>query len=214
MGYNLYVGYSPESTGTFTFGPSLDLMSIMDDAQRDQTGTQRALQFIQQDPGRFPYLAVRRLGYFFNLELRAFSYFYVNDFLGYIPRIILLLILVVLALPFVVIALSAALGWSLFPRRPESTLVVLLFVAYLLPHVFILSEERFHLTLIPFIAISAAAFWTNPLRALSSRGRLVMSVSVLIAALLLANWGLELGRDWPILFRMLGPTGNQLYLPY
>ncbi len=214
MGYNLYVGYHPESSGTFTFGPSLDLMSILDDAQRDQTGTQQAIAFIRQEPARFPFLAVRRLGYFFNLEWRAFTYFYVNDFLGYIPFAALLLILLILAVPFVLVSISAGFGWALLARRPETLLLLLLFIGYLLPHIFILSEERFHLTLIPFFAILAAAFWTNGLSAVRSRRGLAVTVSVLIVGLLLLNWGLELARDGPTILRMLGPGGNQLYLPY
>ncbi len=214
MGYNLYVGYYPESTGTFMFGPSLDLMSIMDDARRDQVGTQQAIGFIEQDPARFPYLALRRLGYFFNLELRAFTYFYVNDFLGYIPTLPMAVALLVLALPFVIVGLSAALGWALLPRRPETTLLLLLFVGYLLPHVFILSEERFHLTLIPFFAMLAALFWTRGWAAVRRRGPWVVAACALLVVLLLVNWGSQLALSGHTLLGMLGPGGNQIYLPY
>jgi 4-amino-4-deoxy-L-arabinose transferase-like glycosyltransferase len=214
MGYNLYVGYHPQSTGTFTFGPSLDLMSILDDGQRDQLGTQQAIGFIEQDPGRFPYLALRRLGYFFDLELRAFTYFYVNNFLGYIPAVPMLLTLFVLALPFVVLSLSAAFGWALLPRRPETVLLLLLFIGYLLPHVFILSEERFHLTLLPFFAILAAACWTRGWPALRKRGPWVMAACALIAVLLVVNWGVQLSQNAHTLLGMLGPGGNQIYMPY
>jgi hypothetical protein len=214
MGYNLYVGYYPGATGSFAFGPSLDLMSIVDDAQRDQVGTQQAIGFIEQDPARVPYLAVRRLGYFFNLELRAFTYFYVNDFLGYIPTAPMLLTLLVLALPFVIVALSAALGWTLLPRGPETTLLALLFVGYLLPHVLILSEERFHLALIPFFAIVAALLWTRGWSAVRARGPWVVAACALLVALLLVNWGSQLTLGAQTLRGMLGPGGNQIYLPY
>lgn len=214
MGYNLYVGYHPQSTGTFTFGPSLDLLSILDDQARDEIGTQKAIQFIEQDPARFPYLAVRRLGHFFNLEWRAFIYFYVNGFLGRIPAVLLILILAVLALPFAAVAVSASYGAALLPWRPQTALLALLFIGYLLPHVFILSEERFHLTLIPFLAILAANFWASGISILRSRGRLAIMISSLAALLLIVNWGFELIRDGHIILQMLGPNGNQLYLPY
>jgi hypothetical protein len=90
----------------------------------------------------------------------------------------------------------------------------LLFIGYLLPHVFILSEERFHLTLIPFFAILAASFWVNGFSALKSRGRLSVILISLAVIFLLANWGFELARDGNTILQMLGPTGNQLYLPY
>ncbi len=214
MGYNLYVGYYPQSTGSFAFGPSLDLMSILDDRVRDQVGTQKALEFIREDPARFPYLALLRLGYFFNLELRAFTYFYVNNFLGYIPPPALLITLLVLALPFVIVALSASFGAALLEANSQTLLLALLFAGYLLPHVFILSEERFHLTLIPCFAILAANFWMRGISLLRLRGIIFLCIAVLVALLLLANWGLELARDGHVLMQMLGQNGNRLYRPY
>jgi hypothetical protein len=214
MGYNLYLGYHPQSTGTFIFGPSLDLLSILNDQTRDEIGTQKAIEFIRQDPARFPYLAIRRLGYFYNLELRAFTYFYVNNYLGLIPDPLLILILLLLCVPFVIISLSAVFGAALLPTGPELILLALLLFGYLLPHVFILSEERFHLTLIPFLAICAANLWVYGFKALKPRGTLVILIACLVAVLLIVNWGFELSRDGPVLAQMLGPNGNQLYLPY
>lgn len=214
MGYNLYVGYHPQSSGTFAFGPSLDLLSIMDDKARDEIGAQKAIEFIQQDPARFPYLAVRRLGYFFNLELRAFTYFYVNDFLGLIPPVLLAIILLILALPFVFVSLSAAFGLTMLPNNPQTILLALLFAGYLFPHIFILSEERFHLALLPFFAILAANFWTNRSSVFTSIKKPVLYFCVFLALLLLTNWGFELARDGHTIIQMLSPTGNQLYLPY
>ncbi len=214
LGYNLYVGYSPQSNGTFTFGPSLDLLSILDDKTRDEVGTQEAIQFIEQDPARFPVLAVNRLGYFFDVEWRAFTYFYVNNFLGYIPPPLLILILLVLGLPFVVVALSGTFGAISLSWNPQTILLVLLFIGYLLPHVFILSEERFHLALIPFFAIVAANFWVNGFAALRSRSQILLWVALVVALLLVLNWSIEIYRDWPVISQMLGPNGNQLYLPY
>ena len=165
-------------------------------------------------PARFPVLAINRLGYFFDVEWRAFTYFYVNDFLGYIPPSFLIFILLLLSLPFIGIAISAAYGSTLLSWNPKTILLALLFIAYLLPHVFILSEERFHLTLIPFFAILGAGFWTNGLSALKSRGRLAIAISSIIVLLLLVNWGIEIVRSGNIILQMLGPNGNQLYLPY
>ena len=214
IGYQLYVGYHPQSSGTFVFGPSLDLLSILDDKSRDEIGTRMAVEFIRQDPARFPYLMLRRLGYFFGLELRAFTYFYVNDFLGRIPPGLLALILAILTLPFVCVSLSAAFGAGWLRPRPQTALLILLCLAYLFPHVLIISEDRFHLTLVPFFAICAANFWTRGISALKSLGRPALLVSSFLALCLAANWAFELVRDWPVLAAMLGPNGNQLYLPY
>lgn len=220
MGYNLYLGYHPQGDGSFIFGPSLDLLTIMDDAERDRIGAQKALEFIQAQPGRFVPLAVKRLGYFFGLEKRVLMYFYSNNILGYIPPPVLLTVAAILLLPFVFVSTSAAFGLALLRSSPQTVLLALLFISYILPHVFILSEDRFHLALIPFLAILAARCWTSGLKGLSARwgdsayGKLAISLAAFACILLLANWGLELSRDADKIAQLLSPYGNQTYFPY
>jgi hypothetical protein len=122
--------------------------------------------------------------------------------------------LIILGVPFAILGLSAVFGAAILPSGPGTILLVLLLIGYLIPHVFILSEERFHLTLIPFFAICAANIWVYGLDVLKSRGNTVLIVAGIVALLLIINWGFELSRDIHIFTQMLGPTGNQLYLPY
>ncbi len=220
LGYNLYVGYHPLSAGTFTFGPSLDLVPILDDSIRDRLGAQKALQFIQSNPARFPDLALRRLGYFFNLELRGITYFYSNNLFGYLPPPVLWFAAALFGLPFAVVSLSAVFGAFLLPRSAAAMLFALLFLGYLLPHVFILSEERFHLALIPFFAILAAHFWTLGLPAIQTRLRasrlfcFMFSLACLTALFLLFNWSFQLASDSAKYAALFGLNGNQTYFPY
>lgn len=220
MGYNLYLGYHPQGNGSFVFGPSLDLLTILDDAQRDRVGTEKAIEFIRAEPGRFIPLAINRLGFFFGLEKRVLMYFYGNDLVGFIPFPFLLTLFLVMLLPFVVVSLSAALGASLLRWNPPTILLGLLFFAYVTPHVFILAEDRFHLALVPFLAILAALFWTGGWKSLAARwdgsraGKIAVSLAVLAALLLLLNWGLELRRDADKIIQLLGPNGNLSNFPY
>ena len=221
MGYNLYLGYHPQGNGSFVFGPSLDLLTVLDDAERDQVGTQAALKFIQEQPGRFFPLALNRLGFFFGLEKRALIYFYSNNLLGYISPLLLLSALSVFLLPFVLVSASASLGFAIIARRqPKTILLIILMLAYPLPHVFILSEDRFHLALIPFFAMLAALFWSGGWASLSARcrdghaGKWAVVLSIGACALLLLNWGSELYRDADKITAVLGPNGNQTYFPY
>jgi len=220
MGYNLYLGYHPQGNGSFVFGPSLDLLTILDDAERDRIGTEKAIEFIKAQPERFIPLAINRLGFFFGLEKRVLMYFYSNNIIGYVPLPLLLTISAVLLLPFVIISVSAALGLAYLRWKPEHLLLILLFASYTLPHVFILSEDRFHLALVPYIAILASQVWVNglaPLRARwhqSQAGKWVVSLAVLVAILLVANWGAELVRDADKIAQLLGPNGNQSHFPY
>jgi hypothetical protein len=220
MGYNLYLGYHPQGNGSFVFGPSLDLLTILDDAERDRIGTEKAIEFIRAQPERFFPLAVNRLGFFFGLEKRVLMYFYGNNLLGYVPLPLLLTISAILLLPFVVTSISAAFGLAYLRWKAEHILLILLFAGYILPHVFILSEDRFHLALVPYIAILAAQVWVNGLSSIRARwyeslaGKWVISLAVFAAVLLIANWGFELIRDADKIAQLLGPSGNQSYFPY
>ncbi|HJQ13484.1 MAG TPA: glycosyltransferase family 39 protein [Anaerolineales bacterium] len=220
MGYNLYLGYHPKGNGSFVFGPSLDLLPILDDAERDRIGTEKAIEFIRAQPERFLPLAINRLGFFFGLEKRVLMYFYGNNLLGYIPLPLLLTISALLLLPFVITSVSAAFGLAYLRWRPEHILLLLLFAGYILPHVFILSEDRFHLALVPYIAILAAQVWVNGLRLLRARwqeswaGKWIVSLVLFAVFLLATNWGFELVRDADKISQLLGPNGNQSYFPY
>lgn len=220
MGYNLYLGYHPQGNGSFVFGPSLDLLTVLDDAERDRIGTQKALDFIRANPDRFVPLAIHRLGFFFGLEKRVLMYFYSNNILGYVPRPLLITIAAILLFPFVLSSIFAALGLSFLRWKPEHILLVLLLVCYTLPHVFILSEDRFHLALVPYIAILAAQVWVNGLSPMSvhwnesQSGKIMGVIAILAVFLLLVNWGFELHRDADKIVQLLGPNGNQSYFPY
>jgi hypothetical protein len=219
LGYDLYVSYHPQSTGTFQYPQSLDLMSMLDDAKRDDIGIAKAREFILADPGRVPYLMVRRFGYFFGLERRALTYFYSNNFFGYIPTPGLLAIAAVMLLPFMAVSTSAAYGLALIHWNRATWLLALLFFGYITPHILIIAEDRFHLTLVPFLAILAASFWIGGLPVLKERartrtGKIALALASVVIVLLFLNWGLELWRDADKLMKLLGPLGNQTYFPY
>jgi 4-amino-4-deoxy-L-arabinose transferase-like glycosyltransferase len=219
MGYNLYVGYHPQSTGTFIYGPSLDLLTIADDVQRERVGTEKAIEFIKADPGRFWYLAARRAGYLFGLERRALTYFYTNDFFGYIPFPLLLMSAILFLSPFVIVSCSAAFGLALI-RWDRSTLILpLVIAAYTLPHIFLLADDRLHFVLVPLFAVLAALCWVGGRPALRARwqtpaGRWALALAALAVVLLVTTWGLELYRDADKLSILFGPTGNTAGFPY
>jgi hypothetical protein len=220
LGYNLYVGYHPQSTGTFTFGPSLDLLTILDDAERDKVGIQKALEFIKADPGRFLPLVAYRLGHFFGLERRALTYFYSNNFFGKISTPLLLTIATLVLTPFIVVSTSAAFGLALVRWNAFTLLLPLVIVGYLAPHLVLLSEERFHYALVPVFAILAAMCWDRGSAALRARwnesrtGKIALSLAFIATSCLFLNWIYELLRDANQLALLLGPNGNLTYFPY
>jgi 4-amino-4-deoxy-L-arabinose transferase-like glycosyltransferase len=221
MGYNLYVGYHPSSTGTFQYGISLDLIPMLDDGLRDQIGTAKAIEFIRNDPTRVVTLAVMRARHFFGLERRALTYFYSNNFFGFIATPLLLAVGLLFLLPFVVVSTSSEYGIVLANwRRHEVVLIGLALLTYIVPHILLLAEDRFHLTIVPFLAIFAARFWDSGLKQLkqlygsSVVGKILVITATIIVLLLLLNWGNELARDYDKLVVLFGPEGNTSGFPY
>ncbi|MCX6034232.1 MAG: hypothetical protein NTV38_04545, partial [Chloroflexi bacterium] len=220
LGYDLYLGYHPQGTGTFQYPQSLDLMTIMNDAERDKLGIQKTLEFIKTDPGRVFTLFLRRTGYFFGLERRALTFFYSNDFFGHIPTPGLGGIFALICLPFFFVSTSAVAGLALTQWRKETWLMALFFAGYITPHLLIIAEDRFHLTTVPLLAILAAQCWSggwSSIRQLwtgSKGGKVALILASVAILLLLANWGLELWRDADKLALFFGPNGNQAYFSY
>lgn len=221
MGYTLYVSFHPESSGTFQYGISLDLIPYLDDAERDRVGIEKGLAFIQADPLRAAVqLPVARAGHFFGLERRALQYFYSNNFFGHIPQPWLSIAALLLLSPWVVLASSAAFGLALWPWQRDTFILPLAVFGYTLPHILLLAEERFHYNLIPLLAVLAALCWHggwDSLRAAwaaSRAGKLALSLALAAVILLFFAWGHELARDWPQLSQLLGRGGNKTGFPY
>ncbi len=216
LGYQMYLGYHPASTGTFDAAIASDLLTIVDDADRNEQGLRAVADFIRADPTRVPYLMVRKLGYFWGTEKRALVYFYSNDFFGPLPAWVLILALLLVSVPLALLALPAVVGLVFDRWRRPVALMVLLLVGYILPHMLILAEERLHLVLVPFLAVLAArgvSFLRRPADGVRA-GKWRRGVAVLLMALLLFNWGFELYTDMPRLALLLGPGGHTLGFPY
>ncbi len=212
LGYNVYLGYHPQSTGTFQYGISLDLLPILDDGERHALGMESFWSFLRADPGRIPYLMVRKLGYLWGLDKRALTYFYGNGFLGRWSVWLLGLVFLLACGPLVVLAPAAAGGLVCGRMGRRKTLIALLLVYYTGVHVLILAAPRFHVPLLPVVAVLAAyAFVEQPWRRSRPWQR---GLAVLLVALLLLNWGLELARDWDTLVALFGPEGYRLGLSY
>jgi hypothetical protein len=112
------------------------------------------------------------------------------------------------------------LGTAFTRFSKKTVLLYLLLLIYILPHIFILAEDRFHLTIIPFLALFAAKAWTDGIPTFKRRwqetfvGKIVLILTILIIFLLLANWSWELFRDWDKISILLGPEGNQSHFTY
>jgi hypothetical protein len=86
-------------------------------------------------------------------------------------------------------------------------------------YVFIMADARFHLPLVPLLAVFSATAWTAPGLARRSldglrRGEVRWALAWLAAATLLIAWAWDLGHDWPRLLAVMQPDGYLLHLNY
>ncbi len=208
LGYDLYQGYHPQSSGTFNWRISFDLLAMLDDGERHRQGMEAFWSFVRANPGRVPYLMIRKLGYFWGLDKRALVYFYANDYFGHWSAGRLAATLLVLCGPFILVAPAGLAGLALARPRREIGLTALLVTYYVGIHMLILAEDRFHVPLIPVLALLAATVLVE--RPWRQARRWQRGLAVLLVLLLLANWGWEIARDWDLLVALFGPQGNQL----
>jgi 4-amino-4-deoxy-L-arabinose transferase-like glycosyltransferase len=220
MGYNLYLGYHPEGTGSFQFGPSLDLLTILDDAERDAVGRQYALAFIQQDPARVPLLVAHKWGHFWGLEDRIFSFLYSNGFFGRWPTGAVVAALIILSLPLLLVLPLAIFGWTMSPRDPPWTILSMLFAWYIGVHLLIMAEERFHFALVPMLTALAArglTRWPTDVSRLrtgdpAALRRLWLGGAILLTVVL--AWVFELATGLARYAVLANAQGWQASLPY
>ena len=220
LGYNLYLGYYPGNDGTFRFGPSLDLVTVLDDAQRDQLGRAEAWSFVVQDPARVPVLMVDKLGHLWGLEQRAFTFFYSHGLMGQRPPWQVVLILLVLVLPLVIVFPLGIVGWATSPRDFLWWMASLTLGYYIGIHMLIMAEERFHLVLLPLVLALAArglSGWPSFRAAVRRREPWALRAAVLalvLVGLAFFNWGSEIFQNADQLATLIGPHGASAYFNY
>jgi hypothetical protein len=217
-GYNMFVGYHPESDGGFTVGVASLPLHILDDAERDRWSAAQALGFIRDDPGRVPVLVANRLVLLAGLEDRELVFFYTNGFFGPIAQPWLALAYLVLVLPWPAVAAAAPFGIAAASRMPQAArragLVLGLVASTLIAYLPILADARFHLPLVPALAPFAAAAWTDPrgtMRSASPTGRRLAWLALI---LLVALWVADITHDWSKLVPVMSPGGHLLRLDY
>ena len=233
LGFNLYLGYHPDGTGTFDSGIAVDFLeeigafdepNLETEIVAHNLGMERGLGFILEDPGGAAWLLVSKLSHFLRLDKRAALYFYSNNFLGELAPLILLLVLLVICLPWVVVLLLSVIGMSFTEVNRGNMLIYLLFVYFVGIHVLIMAEPRFHLVLVPFLAVFAARGATALAQAKdnlhtsdlklrrATRWRFVLCSVVIV--LLVLNWIYELNVDLDNLRTLFAPGGNLARFTY
>lgn len=229
LGFNFYLGYHPAGTGTFDSDIAVEFLeeigafdepSLETEKASHNLGMERGLGFIRDDPLRAVWLLLSKLSHFLRLDKRVLLYFYSNNFLGELPPLGLLAIFFAICAPWVIVLLLSVPGMVISGLTRDRTLVYVLLLYLVGVHVVIMAEPRFHLAMVPFLAVFAVqgagilyrARTTLDTSSKTTRWSLVVTLA--IVALLLLNWVYELNVDMEKLRLLFSPGGNLARFTY
>ena len=224
-GYNFLIGNNPEATGR----QDLDVLAKLgktywkewkDEAHRAAVGYREGVKFIIRHPRRFLRVGVKKIGYLYGLEIRELSWGYSRDYFGAVPPALLIPIAAAVIIAFPVLCLLALGGFcfcdtGFYRPRGGWALLVLLILYITAAHFIAFGESRFHLPLVPALALFAGRLACRGEGGLPRRGmRLRLILFIVLLALLSVNWGLHLMENSRRLATVLGPGGNTAELKY
>jgi 4-amino-4-deoxy-L-arabinose transferase-like glycosyltransferase len=222
-GYNFLIGNNPDAEGRQSREIAVKLQQTVwkkytDDAHRAAIGYREGLRFIVDNPEEFVNLGVRKMGHLYGPEIRELSWGYSRNFFGPVPRRLLIPVATAVIAAFPIVAGLALLGICLRGVgiggwRGGGGLLILTLLYFSLAHFITFGESRFHLPIVPALAIFAGRLARRD----GEECRMCVAGIVIVAvllSLLSLNCAVRLGEDWARLSKILGPGGNTANLDY
>lgn len=218
-GYNLLAGNNPRATGRLELGDEAWLRdTYIAGASSAADGNRRAIaagvSWAVAHPHAWLRLAAVKLGYLVGLEGREHAWVYGHAYFGARSATTVTLWGWLLLVSFPVLCVAAAIGLVRAPRPAPSALVAIgaVVVATAALHLLSFGESRFHLPLVPLLAVVAslgAAQRPAPAR----RSVRIAVVAVILAALSVA-WVGQWQELRSALERLKAPDGWSSRPPY
>ena len=180
---------------------------------RNATAYRLGLEYIRKDPMRILKLVPKRLAYLFDLEGREHLWVYTAAYFGPRPRAIVMGAgwAIALAFPLLVTAAIISLSFGPPPRTATEALVLWVLAVMVVQLLTVFGDSRFHLPLVPLLAIVALRPWPMDDE---PRSLLRMSVGLLVLALALQWWGSRLPTQLRLIERAAAPQGWQSGMTY
>lgn len=223
-GYNLYVGYNPNATGTFNWESVTVLNEIVDDTERHNWGMENAVDYIKNNPLDSARLVPKKFFYFWDLDKREFISAYSWNYIGELPAVALALVFSIVMIPFPFIVIFGTIGVTFSVLTKKTWLILLIICYYTLLYSVTLAESRMHMVLVPFIVILAANGLCSIGRiksALSSPDKILKKatikriiVCVTVIAIFIWIWVYGISMDLEKFRIIFSEGGNTSYLPY
>jgi len=223
-GYNLYMGYNPNATGTFNFESTRVINKIKNDIERNNWGKENAIKYIKQNPLKSTILVFKKFYYFWDLDKREFIMAYSHNYIGELHPAILFFLFFLITIPYTIIIIMGIIGTIFTKLNNKIWLLLIIIFYYTVLHSLTLAESRMHTALIPFITILASKGLTNiskiKLNLLSNNIKLrnktikKLIISIIIIIIFIFMWSYGILTDLTRFNIIFSPGGNTAYLKY
>lgn len=218
-GYNLLAGHNPRATGRLELGDEAWLRdTYIAGASSVADGNRRAiaagLSWAAANPRAWLRLAAVKLGYLFGLEGREHAWVYGHAYFGARSATTVTLWGWLLMLSFPALCVAAAIGVVRAPRPAPAALVAISAVvaATAALHVLSFGESRFHLPLVPLLAVVASL--GAPGRTVAARRPVRLALVAVTLAALSVAWVAQWQDLRTALERLKAPDGWSSRPPY
>jgi hypothetical protein len=223
-GFNLYIGYNPNATGTFNFESATELNAIVDDVERHNWGMERAVEYIKENPAQSLLLMPKKFFYLYDLDKREYIAAYSRNYIGELHPIALSVLFFLIMSPFALVVTSSLAGIIFSKLKRGSWLLLSVVLYFTALYSLTLAESRMHIVFVPFLIILASKgiFSILDIRnnlsssdqqiRLKTKKRLLIWIGLIILFICIWIYGISL--DWVKFETIFSPGGNTSYVPY
>jgi hypothetical protein len=216
--YNMLVGNNPRATGRLVMADvdwifSTYLVGSVNEADRNRRAMRYTLQWIRANPAAWLRLVPLKVSYLWGLEGREHAWLYSVGYFGARAPATVWTWGALVIVTFPVLAVAAVLG-LLKPgvtTEPAGAAIVMLLGLMTILHAISFGESRFHLPLVPFLAVLAVRGIggnTPPLTGIRRTAGLALALG------LGAAWVSQAPELTARLVRLAAADGWQAMLPY
>jgi 4-amino-4-deoxy-L-arabinose transferase-like glycosyltransferase len=183
-----------------------------DEFTRNAAAYRLGVGYIVSDPFRILALVPRRLGYLFDIEGREHVWLYANGYFGPRPQALVQGFGWAIAASFPLLIAAALASVVLGPplRTQTEVLIGWVLVVMIVQLLTIYGDPRFHLPLVPFLAILTVRPWSRT----TARSPVRVGIGVAVLVVGLAWWGSRLPNQLRSIELAASPNGWQSAMTY